>query len=980
MGLGKFATIALVLALPTTSAYAVDDECDAFGSPAGLEDLSNADIVVDGASNYDYAGGAVVLTDLNGDGIDDLVVGVPGDDTAAPAAGAVYIYYGPIEPSDVTLPINMEASDTDADVVILGSGPNEYLGWAVDAAGDIDGDEYNDLVIGAPAFLFSNYPAGYAVLISGGENLDPVIQVEDGAALLVGENSGDDFGHAVSGMDVQGDGFGDVIVGAPYNDEAGADAGSVYAFLGPMDGLLEAGRDDDGHFTGSTSARAGWSLANLGDFSGDGFDDLAIGAYRDTTGGTSAGAVHVVFGNQFLPSPLPLVDADVVITGGYNDRVGASVSSAGDLDGDGTNDLLFGASTHWALGVGLFNSGAAYVVAGGQASGSNLLSRTDSDITIIGATANATAGSAVASGDFNGDGEGDLLIGSEKATTLNGFQTGSAHVVLGPLVVGDLLKLDTESDFSVQGGSFWAYTGARVASGDLNNDGYDDMVVAGWSENIGLASNGQTGIFLGGSDDVDVRRFYADTDGDGFGDSAVFEEACDTPLVGVWVENADDCDDARDDIYPGAPELACDGVDYNCDGVVGDPGVDSDLDGFAACEECDDDDADINPDADELCGDGIDNNCDGLVDDPSATNADIYYIDLDLDGYGNDAIPLPGCEEPTGFLVDLTLIGGDCNDGDDDINPDAFEYCDLVDNNCDGNIDEAGALGEAAWYADTDGDGFGDYENSISSCDEPGGYTADFYDCDDSDPLVYPGADEICDYKDNDCDGIYYAGGPMEVDDSRMTMNGSDVEGEFGWAVAWIDDQDGDGFDEVAVGAPKDDSGGVQAGGAVYVFSGDDDGGTFNVDNVRADGARDYTARILMTNRSDSFLGYALASADFTGDGVADLAVGAYGYSDSSAERGAVAIFHGPVVGELNFLDADATYVGELNSYAGFALDTADFDGDGQADLLIGAPHYDSDPSDSLVRFGAGLVMYGPLDNLGEMDLVSEADAFLVGT
>ena len=362
------------------------------------------------------------------------------------------------------------------------------------------------------------------------------------------------------------------------------------------------------------------------------------------------------------------------------------------------------------------------------------------------------------------------------------------------------------------------------------------------------------------SDVADPTTWYADGDKDGYGQDDYTTTGCEAPPG--YAEVGGDCDDADGDYHPGASEDDCtDPNDYNCDGSVG--YEDTDGDGFAACEECDDADAAVNPDATEVCDD-VDNNCDTEVDEDTAEDASTWYQDDDGDSYGNadvsavacdapeayvdnsddcddtSAEALPGgtevcddldndcngevddqatdwttwyadgdgdgfgaadysveaCDQPTDYVTDDT----DCDDGDEDINPDADEVCDDADNDCDTEVDEDSAIDAPTWYLDSDGDGYGDPADGVAGCDEisgrvdndedcddtsdavhpgatnwypdddgdgygddtapantdcepPSGYTHVTGDCDDTDNTIHPAATEICDGIDNDCDG-----------------------------------------------------------------------------------------------------------------------------------------------------------------------------------------------------------------------------------
>ena len=272
-------------------------------------------------------------------------------------------------------------------------------------------------------------------------------------------------------------------------------------------------------------------------------------------------------------------------------------------------------------------------------------------------------------------------------------------------------------------------------------------------------------------DALDASAWYADADEDGYGDADDGVVSCEAPAG--YGADATDCDDTDDAISPAADEL-CDGVDNDCDGDTDEDSAldasawDADLDddGFGdpsrssvSCEapagsvwdntDCDDLSADVNPDAAEVCDDD-DNDCDGETDE-DAVDASAWYVDADSDGYGDAAgTLLRACDKPAGYVSDHT----DCDDACASCHPGGTEVCDGDDNDCDGARDEAGAYGEADYYADDDSDGFGDQDGvAITTCDAPSGYVLDNTDCDDGAADVNPDETESCDGTDNDCSG-----------------------------------------------------------------------------------------------------------------------------------------------------------------------------------------------------------------------------------
>ncbi|MCB9745214.1 MAG: hypothetical protein H6740_21715 [Alphaproteobacteria bacterium] len=310
--------------------------------------------------------------------------------------------------------------------------------------------------------------------------------------------------------------------------------------------------------------------------------------------------------------------------------------------------------------------------------------------------------------------------------------------------------------------------------------------------------------------------FYQDADGDGFGTTDISAQACEAPEG--YTDDTSDCDDGDANVHPDAAEL-CNGVDDDCDGETDEDDAsdaptwyaDSDGDGFgdasvssrscsapsgavADSSDCDDAVATTYPSADETCN-GVDDNCDGDVDE-DALDASTWYIDYDGDGYGEPTYTLVSCEQPSGYAA----TDDDCDDRDATASPGEPELCDGVDNNCDGSVDEDSATDATTWYQDSDGDGYGDSAVSDVDCSAPSGYVADDTDCDDADAAINPGAADVCDLLDNDCNGTVddglsaYGGGadcPGLSCDDVLANTSSSADG------AYFIDPDGAGAFEV---------------------------------------------------------------------------------------------------------------------------------------------------------------------------------------
>ena len=329
--------------------------------------------------------------------------------------------------------------------------------------------------------------------------------------------------------------------------------------------------------------------------------------------------------------------------------------------------------------------------------------------------------------------------------------------------------------------------GTTPAGGDCDDN--NPEVRPGANETCGAGDENCDGLTDVAATDAVIA--YVDLDGDGFGDPDGPWSGCTLPLG--YVSDGSDCDDAESEVFPEADER-CDGIDNNCDGVIDTDAIDVldwyadlDSDGFGAgsperaCElppgldtavggDCDDTDAAVSPGADELCGDG-DEDCDGTVDEDDAVNAELWYDDLDGDGGGDASRVSVSCAAGASQVFDAS----DCDDSNAGIYAGADEVCDGVDNNCDRVIDEDRATDAETWYTDADADGYGDDGVLILACSAPAGTVARAGDCDDGDSQSWPGAPELCDGADQDCDG--------ETDEADAVDAGS-----------WYPDVDGDGY------------------------------------------------------------------------------------------------------------------------------------------------------------------------------------------
>jgi hypothetical protein len=360
---------------------------------------------------------------------------------------------------------------------------------------------------------------------------------------------------------------------------------------------------------------------------------------------------------------------------------------------------------------------------------------------------------------------------------------------------------------------------------------------------------------------------------------------------------------------------------------------DVDDDGWQWPDDCDDKAASVFPGASETCN-GRDDDCDGMIDE-EGTDGTSFYVDADGDGVGTGS-PVSACAAPAGYVPSP----GDCDDGDAEVSPLATELCNGADDDCDGETDNDASDADTL-YIDADGDSYGSPEISVRSCGALDGYVANDADCDDGEPLMNPGLDEICgDTLDNDCNPVSDAACDLPPllaladADRRWTSTGTEA-----LAVA-VGDLDDSGGLAVALGQPA-----LGDPGRVWVLAPSEEGDIAtsawsSVTGVAGDGA-----------------GAALATGEVTGTGAVDLVIGApYG------STGVVYVLAGPLDSSHDLAaDGIALTGSSIDDAAGISLAAGDIDGDGRDDVIVGAPDADHTGADA----GAAYLVRGPVSASG---------------
>lgn len=755
-----------------------------YGSAAGLS-TTPADILDDAdqaLANFGYSVSGA--GDVNGDGFSDVIVGASSfTDGANTQEGRAFVYHG----SSFGLSVTPDSTPDDADQA------NAIFGSAVACAGDVNGDGYSDVIIGAYSYDDgANTNEGRAFVYYGSasgisSSPDNTPDDADQAAAF--------FGYDVAGAgDVNGDGYGDIIVGAfQYTDGGNANEGRAFVYYGSSTGLSAApdATPDDANIAG---AKFGYSVAVAGDVNGDGYSDVIIGAHEYNDGANAReGRAFVYYGSSTGLSPTPNATPDDANQAAA--LFGSSVSSAGDVNGDGYSDVIIGGPEYDVAGG--TNEGRAYVYHGAP-NGINTVPVLLAESNQAGASLGVSVSAA---GDVNADGYGDILIGA------SGYSSGESLEGVVFVFHGSATGPASTPTVILESNLFNCSFGTSVsAAGDVNGDGYGDIVVGADGYSNGEPGEGAVYVFTGSATGLNNTPV------------ALLESNQAFASMGVSVSGAGDINgDGYSDIIAGA--FNYDDIELNEGAAFIYYGRSTGINPAYVLLECNQASSAFGI---KVAGAG-DVNGDGFSD---VIAGAIYYDD--------------GQTDEGGIFIFMGSFAGINTTAAGVIEPNVSNYY----------------LGSSLSAAgDVNGDGFGDVIIGVPNYF--GGQS------NEGAAIIYHGA----------------AAGLNLIGAIALETNQAGAGG--GFSVASAGDVNGDGYSDVIAGA--------------YLYSnGESNEGVAFVYKGSPTGVNSTPIALLESNQATSIFGISVAGAgDVNGDGYSDVMAGAYWYDNGQTDEGAAFVFNG---------------------------------------------------------------------------------------
>ena len=838
--------------------------------------------------------------DVNGDGYGDVIVGARLYDNGENNEGRAYVYHGSASGLNAT-----------AAWVAEGNQATAYFGYSVSGAGDVNGDGYADVIVGAFAYDNDQINEGRAYVYQG----SAAGLSATAAWTAESDQIGAFYGYSVSGAgDVNGDGYADAVVSAYSYDNDQVNEGRVYVYHGSASGLgATAAWTDE---SDQSDSIFGASVSRAGDVNGDGYADVIVGAYGLDNGQNEEGRAYVYHGSV---SGLNAAPAWTVESNQDGANFGCSVSSAGDVNGDGYADVIVGSQT---FDNGNFNEGRAYVYHGsasGLSSTAAWTGESNQDSAYFGASVSGA-------GDVNGDGYGDVIVG---AMLYDGGQAdeGRAYVYYGSAA-----GLSATAAWTAESDQAEAYYGTAVScAGDVNGDGFADVIVGARLYDNGHTDEGRALVYHGSvsglsatsgwTAESDQANAYfgwsvssaGDVNGDGYADV----------IVGARLYDNGQADEGRAFVYHGSV---------------------SGLSATAAwTAESDQANAFFGhsvSSAGDVNGDGYADVIVGAVNYDNGQNDEgrAYVYHGSASGLGAAVAWIAESDQASANFGSSVAGAGDVNgDGYADVIVGVLNYDNGQSNEgraCVYHGSVSGLSAAAAWTAESD-QANSSYGWRVAGAGDVNG---DGY----ADVIV--GANSFDNGQTDEGRAYAYHGSASGLSaTAAWTAESDQTSAALGNSVSSAGDVNGDGYADVIVGAPNLDNGQTDEGRA-YVYHGS------------ASGLSATAAWTAESDQANAQFGSSVASVgDVNGDGFADVIAGAPFFDNGQVNEGRVYLYHGSISG----LSSTASWTSEsdqADSYFSFSVASAgDVNGDGYADVVVGAALYDNGQSDE----GRAFLYYG---------------------
>ena len=868
--------------------------------------------------DQDSAGfGCSVATagDVNGDGYSDVIVGAYLYDTGVADAGRIFVYCGS-ESGLGSAPSWTAESDQE----------NPYFGASVATAGDVNGDGYSDIIVGAVYYDSGEVNEGKAFAWYGSSvGLGPAGTPANADWTAESDQVNAYFGCTVSTAgDVNGDGYSDIIVGAYQYSNVEICEGRAFVFHGSASGL-SASADWTAECNQSW-AYFGNSVGTAGDVNGDGYSDVLVGATYYNGGQSQEGRAFAYHGS---PSGLGASPAWTAEMDQASARFGSTLSTAGDVNGDGYSDVIIGA---YVFDNGQTDEGKVFVFHG-SASGLN----STTSWTAEGDQASANFGSSVSTaGDVNGDGYADIIVGAQ------GYDNGESDEGRAFFFLGSATGLSSSASWTFESDQAGGLLGCSVATaGDVNGDGFSDVVVGAFHYDNGQTDEGRAFVFHGSAAGPNASAGWTaegnqasayfgqcvesagDVNGDGYSDV----------IVGAYLYDNGQSNEGRVFVYLGSPTGLNTVAGWTAESNIAGTN-------WGSAVSC----------AGDVNGDGYSDvivGCNQFSN--GATREGAAYL-----WYGSSTGLGPsGTPGNAGWAVEGGLAYsyfGNSVAGAGDINGDGFG--DII-VGAYGYYAEAGDWGRAYLYhgsasglsttANWIGESGQDSASYGYSVATSGDVNGDGF----SDVVI--GAPQYDNGESGEGRAFLYYGSPAGLGAATdWTAESDQAYATLGRSVGTAGDVNGDGFSDLILGVPYYDNG-VSDGGMAFIWYGSASG----MGDPGTPANADWSA---WGGQSEGYFGWDVGSAgDVNGDGYSDVMIGEIQYSSAEVYEGRACIYLGSASG-LSSLPALTLESNQESAYLGWSVASAgDVNGDGFGDILVGVPSFDNGSSNE----GAVFLHYG---------------------